>query len=183
MFHVWVWPLCLYPCGQAPAVGRVGMNLYYHEACFKQGASWGNPKGQSQQSRDVFDLRGSPPSCREAWVGRGAASVPAEVGRAPVQGRDSQPPGSSFTRDRCGMWPCQGPCAWLQALARLVLGAAVYRSCLESQLPAVGPWGPLEIRGPWDFPAREGPSPARSRLGATSPVGHFSTNDRSSNPG
>lgn len=104
---------------------RGGVNPYHHGV-------WGE-EGAKVSSTEMFLCAG--------------AGAHAEVVRAPFQGRRPQTPGPSFIWDRCGSWSRQWLCAWLLALDRLGLGTAVYRSCLENQLPAVGDLGDQKRSG------------------------------------
>lgn len=126
------------------------MNLHHHEVWVKQRDLWGNPQGQSQQSRNVYD-----PEVPHHPAGRHAgAKAPAEVGRALVQGRGPQPPGSSFIWDRCGTWPRQWLCTWLLVLARLDVGAAVTEVVWKATCQPLGTVGTTRNLGTVGFPCQ-----------------------------
>ena len=72
---------------------------------------------------------------------------------------------------------------WLLVPGRLGLGAAVYKSCLgQSVASPWGPRGPLETLGNMGVSCQgRTQSHKKSSLGATSPAGHFPTNDSPNN--
>ena len=115
---------------------RGGVNPYHHGVWAEEGAK--------VSSTEMFLIS---KALRHPAGSHAGAGAHAEVVRAPFQGRHPQPPGPSFIWDRCGSWSRQWLCAWLLVLDRLGLGTAVYRSCLENQLPAVGDLGDQKRSG------------------------------------